>query len=141
MVLRGRFVAKDVDRAVVGGNDGVETAIVIDVADGHAAAQPRLAEDGAGCTRNVDKIFAGVAQKKHGFAVMEIGIAELDGVKIVALGDQEILPTVIVVVEEAYAPSGVGHGDASDAGREDRKSTRLNSTHRCISYAVFCLKK
>src|SRR5437764_8883225 len=25
--------------------------------------------------------------------------------------------------------------------REDRKSTRLNSSHRCISYAVFCLKK
>src|SRR5437762_8997113 len=22
----------------------------------------------------------------------------------------------------------------------DRKSTRLNSSHRCISYAVFCLK-
>src|ERR1017187_5186290 len=26
-------------------------------------------------------------------------------------------------------------------GAEDRKSTRLNSSHRCISYAVFCLKK
>src|SRR5437867_5208038 len=25
--------------------------------------------------------------------------------------------------------------------REDRKSTRLNSSHRTISYAVFCLKK
>src|SRR5437879_12770258 len=25
--------------------------------------------------------------------------------------------------------------------RPDRKSTRLNSSHRCISYAVFCLKK
>src|SRR5437867_10762718 len=24
---------------------------------------------------------------------------------------------------------------------EDRKSTRLNSSHRTISYAVFCLKK
>src|SRR5437762_6185887 len=24
---------------------------------------------------------------------------------------------------------------------QDRKSTRLNSSHRCISYAVFCLKK
>src|SRR5437763_5018103 len=23
----------------------------------------------------------------------------------------------------------------------DRKSTRLNSSHRCISYAVFCVKK
>src|SRR5438477_4410159 len=27
------------------------------------------------------------------------------------------------------------------AGREDRKSTRLNSSHMSISYAVFCLKK
>src|SRR5688572_31492998 len=28
-----------------------------------------------------------------------------------------------------------------DADREDRKSTRLNSSHSQISYAVFCLKK
>src|SRR2546422_8422088 len=27
------------------------------------------------------------------------------------------------------------------AGRVDRKSTRLNSSHGYISYAVFCLKK
>src|SRR3712207_7954643 len=27
------------------------------------------------------------------------------------------------------------------AAREDRKSTRLNSSHANISYAVFCLKK
>src|SRR2546428_1688628 len=27
------------------------------------------------------------------------------------------------------------------AGAEDRKSTRLNSSHDQISYAVFCLKK
>ena len=28
-----------------------------------------------------------------------------------------------------------------EAPREDRKSTRLNSSHITISYAVFCLKK
>src|SRR2546430_11018238 len=28
-----------------------------------------------------------------------------------------------------------------DAEEEDRKSTRLNSSHSQISYAVFCLKK
>src|SRR5438477_4920322 len=27
------------------------------------------------------------------------------------------------------------------SGRADRKSTRLNSSHMSISYAVFCLKK
>src|SRR5439155_26960197 len=30
---------------------------------------------------------------------------------------------------------------AGQAGRGDRKSTRLNSSHVAISYAVFCLKK
>src|SRR5437764_4659220 len=33
----------------------------------------------------------------------------------------------------------LGRGDDQRVG--DRKSTRLNSSHRCISYAVFCLKK
>src|SRR5437762_7993385 len=30
---------------------------------------------------------------------------------------------------------------AKKSPARDRKSTRLNSSHRCISYAVFCLKK
>src|SRR5262245_66214446 len=39
-------------------------------------------------------------------------------------------------------PAG-GHGPADRLGRDrrDRKSTRLNSSHLGISYAVFCLKK
>src|SRR5205814_7323727 len=31
--------------------------------------------------------------------------------------------------------------NSSQPGRGDRKSTRLNSSHLGISYAVFCLKK
>src|SRR5438094_7813479 len=34
-----------------------------------------------------------------------------------------------------------GRGSGSRRARGDRKSTRLNSSHRTISYAVFCLKK
>src|SRR3712207_7301843 len=33
------------------------------------------------------------------------------------------------------------HGPRSAANSLDRKSTRLNSSHANISYAVFCLKK
>src|SRR5215204_7037839 len=36
--------------------------------------------------------------------------------------------------------AGPGHGRFC-GGRQDRKSTRLNSSHTVISYAVFCLKK
>src|SRR2546426_7460876 len=32
-------------------------------------------------------------------------------------------------------------GPAAASGTGDRKSTRLNSSHLVISYAVFCLKK
>src|SRR2546422_8633176 len=32
-------------------------------------------------------------------------------------------------------------GDTGPGGSRDRKSTRLNSSHGYISYAVFCLKK
>src|SRR5437879_8224871 len=35
----------------------------------------------------------------------------------------------------------VGSPPAAQDCARDRKSTRLNSSHRCISYAVFCLKK
>src|SRR5258707_9654399 len=45
----------------------------------------------------------------------------------------------------AHAHGGqVGRGHAHlgpDAAQVDRKSTRLNSSHANISYAVFCLKK
>src|SRR2546422_10895383 len=34
-----------------------------------------------------------------------------------------------------------GHRVAGRTGDGDRKSTRLNSSHGYISYAVFCLKK
>src|SRR5207247_3711520 len=41
----------------------------------------------------------------------------------------------------AGTPSGAAHSRPSPARGRDRKSTRLNSSHEWISYAVFCLKK
>src|SRR3712207_8109674 len=44
----------------------------------------------------------------------------------------------------AVLPAAAGHLDAGRPVRrrgQDRKSTRLNSSHANISYAVFCLKK
>src|SRR3712207_7309347 len=38
-------------------------------------------------------------------------------------------------------PGKVGAEQATRQGGRDRKSTRLNSSHANISYAVFCLKK
>src|SRR2546428_4879838 len=42
---------------------------------------------------------------------------------------------------EVARPHVPGHALPFDDARRDRKSTRLNSSHDQISYAVFCLKK
>src|SRR2546430_3443987 len=39
------------------------------------------------------------------------------------------------------APAARVEGETAAASPRDRKSTRLNSSHSQISYAVFCLKK
>src|SRR5699024_12873928 len=44
-------------------------------------------------------------------------------------------------VVSAHATSPPSATTALSAAPEDRKSTRLNSSHVSISYAVFCLKK
>src|SRR5947209_15078821 len=47
-------------------------------------------------------------------------------------------------VPERMAQRIMGHGDIMgiiEKVQRDRKSTRLNSSHANISYAVFCLKK
>src|SRR5438309_9102937 len=45
-------------------------------------------------------------------------------------------------VLDPRAPENAGIVDLDKATRnKDRKSTRLNSSHSSISYAVFCLKK
>src|SRR5207244_9269104 len=49
----------------------------------------------------------------------------------------------IMALGARYQKAAAEHagGRAEDVGGEDRKSTRLNSSHQIISYAVFCLKK
>src|SRR3712207_7559797 len=51
----------------------------------------------------------------------------------------------VTITNLDFKPAGAG-GTATPpplppTGGEDRKSTRLNSSHANISYAVFCLKK
>src|SRR5207253_4185351 len=60
--------------------------------------------------------------------------------------DPEKLIVGSVVPESRAEKIGLKVGDVIDKiddkpVKEDRKSTRLNSSHVAISYAVFCLKK
>src|SRR2546427_9032189 len=52
------------------------------------------------------------------------------------------LTEIRLEVESSHAPPVLHDGlHAAQEAKLDRKSTRLNSSHSQISYAVFCLKK
>src|SRR5258708_9932253 len=53
----------------------------------------------------------------------------------------ETLPDVDILINNAGIFEPKGFFDIADEDWRDRKSTRLNSSHQIISYAVFCLKK
>src|SRR5258708_15044523 len=61
--------------------------------------------------------------------------------EIYTLSLHDALPICLITpsLEEMQYVAGEMHKD--DYFRIDRKSTRLNSSHQIISYAVFCLKK
>src|SRR5438876_9957942 len=72
--------------------------------------------------------------------------------EIYTLSLHDALPISAGLPDHDHRVSGLHHGDhlRRDLGRGglgpvlglgDRKSTRLNSSHPSISYAVFCLKK
>src|SRR3989454_9305566 len=60
-------------------------------------------------------------------------------------GDQAIYPTLVHMAQpwsmRERLVDGQGNFGSVEADAPDRKSTRLNSSHLVISYAVFCLKK
>src|SRR5258707_14145498 len=56
-------------------------------------------------------------------------------------GDDRGAPDLHVALRMASREAASSREDRSWATTGDRKSTRLNSSHANISYAVFCLKK
>src|SRR5258708_29914680 len=69
--------------------------------------------------------------------------------EIYTLSLHDALPILEVAVERLHVDRHVrdrlrtatARSRSSTGRRRDRKSTRLNSSHQIISYAVFCLKK
>src|SRR5439155_1931475 len=57
---------------------------------------------------------------------------------------QPVSPAALIHQHNGMPPENGQHGvhpTVIESGRQDRKSTRLNSSHVAISYAVFCFKK
>src|SRR5438309_5265279 len=61
--------------------------------------------------------------------------------EIYTLSLHDALPILAPVAKTPFGSEPQGRRQAPKPRATDRKSTRLNSSHSSISYAVFCLKK
>src|SRR5947209_14979890 len=61
--------------------------------------------------------------------------------EIYTLSLHDALPISVSSLTAVIPPPRPAFPGSDPCGRRDRKSTRLNSSHANISYAVFCLKK
>src|SRR5256885_4837410 len=77
-------------------------------------------------------------EQYHGTTIISVRRQTPEGVQVAIGGDGQVTLGNIVVKGTARKVRKLYHGKVL-AG--DRKSTRLNSSHLVISYAVFCLKK
>src|SRR5438270_1730504 len=119
----GRHETVGIDLVAMSANDvvvcGAEPLVFLDY---FATSKLRAAE--------AEKVVAGIAEGcvRAGCALIGGETAELPG--FYAEGEYDLAGFCVGVVEKSRILDG-----------SDRKSTRLNSSHSQISYAVFCLKK
>src|SRR2546427_10842554 len=104
--------------------EGKDIVIVEDNADTSEILKVVLTDQGATVrsAENFDHAMALVQAQWPSLIVSDIGLPGKDGFQLV----------------KALQQAEAAHFGGT---RQDRKSTRLNSSHSQISYAVFCLKK
>src|SRR5262245_63824984 len=88
--------------------------------------------------------LAAIAERQPGTTAGDVGDREVGGIAAITESEHVCRFSSRLLeqrVDRHSIPLGVQLGPPGDAVDKDRKSTRLNSSHLGISYAVFCLKK
>src|SRR5699024_980846 len=115
-------ITEYVDKAESSEQEDVKTLLVYGAPGTYLAALP-------------NSLSGDLLEKSGGVNIAADFPAEEDYPQYASLSSEKIVeanPEVIMLIT---------HGDPDGVKEADRKSTRLNSSHVSISYAVFCLKK
>src|SRR5207249_6057851 len=153
--LRGKLKYQDSDRVVPGDIVVLEGSTIAAIRPRRSVLARRAAQgsSGAGPRRsqpvaaNVDQVIVVTSARDPEPSPRMIDrflvIAEANGLPAaVVLNKVELDRTIEETLTRRFKTAGYQLlGTSVKANEGDRKSTRLNSSHVSISYAVFCLKK
>src|SRR5437870_9074932 len=98
-----------------------------------------------------EEVIEVTLRENPGLVLLDLGLPLMNGLNVIRRLRNELqvidIPVVVITGYDKHFDTAVAAGcddyliKPIDFGRLDRKSTRLNSSHVAISYAVFCLKK
>src|SRR5882762_113452 len=115
VILRWCLVVKHVCRPFIRIHNRVHASVVVQISDRHSPCYPRLLKYRPRLRGHVDKTLARIPRQQHRFAVSQIRGRHLHGIQIVPLRNQQVLPSVVVVVQEPNPPARVCQGHLADS--------------------------
>ena len=98
---------QNISWTIVGRHNSIDAPIIIDISNGQPTPHPGLMKHLPRLRRNIHKTLASIARQQHRLLIAKLGKVQFDGVQIMPLSDQQILPPIVVVVEKANAPARV----------------------------------
>src|SRR3981189_3380676 len=120
MILGWGFVVQNMDLTIIGRYHGVHSPIIIYVTGRQATRDPRVQKNTPRLRGDIDEAAAVISGQQHRFAIAKLRCLQFYGIEIMSLSDDEILPAVIVIVDEADAPARMHLGHSAYAGRIGR---------------------
>src|SRR6202022_4259868 len=115
-VIRGSaLIAKNNCGPVVAIDRDIDRPIVIQVSERCAPCRQRYPERWTAFSRYVAELPRIVFHEKEWFEVTKGRISQFDIVHDVSLGEKDVEPAVVVVVDHFRSPAGVLHRDPADA--------------------------
>src|SRR5438876_6712386 len=120
MVLISNLVMQKNRGSIIDRDQDIHRAIVIKISDGHPTGGKRLSEQRAALRTYILETFASVAEQHERFLVFHLAVQTLDEVIRIAVGEEQVEVTIVVIIKKLQAPSAHEFGGFADTRGESQ---------------------
>src|SRR5438105_10482531 len=105
MISAHMLVFENDCRPIVAVDDDIHPAIVVQVPKRDSSSRARWSEPRLQISRHIDELSLDVPHEQRWFQIAQMRLCELNVIHHMPLADEQILPAIVVVIEELRSPA------------------------------------